>query len=86
MHVHVLTDWANYADTTDEVNLIPNQKLIVKYSYKANPDSPLGEPELSVQQKDEAVFISYHQHNKLWSKICRTDGVEGYVPTTYIMV
>ncbi|VDI51801.1 Hypothetical predicted protein, partial [Mytilus galloprovincialis] len=78
-------DWANYADKTDEVNLIPNQNLVVKYSYKANADSPLGEPELTVTQKDTAVFISYHQYNNLWSKIRSSDGRVGYVPTSYVM-
>lgn len=78
-------NWANYTDSTDEVNLIPNQNLIVKFSYRANPDSPLGEPELTVQQKETATFICYHKENLLWSKIRREDGQEGYVPTSYIM-
>ena len=80
----MIIDWADH--TTDEIYLIPNQMLIVKYSYKANDESPLGEPELSVQQKESAAFICYHHDNNLWSKIRRNDGQEGYVPTSYIMV
>ena len=30
----MIIDWADH--TTDEIYLIPNQMLIVKYSYKAN--------------------------------------------------
>jgi hypothetical protein len=68
----MIIDWADH--TTDEIYLIPNQMLIVKYSYKANDESPLGEPELSVQQKESAAFICYHHDNNLWSKIRRNDG------------
>ena len=81
----MIIDWADHT-TTDEIYLIPNQMLIVKYSYKANDESPLGEPELSVEQKESAAFICYHHDNNLWSKIRRNDGQEGYVPTSYIMV
>jgi hypothetical protein len=81
----MIIDWADHT-TTDEIYLIPNQMLIVKYSYKANDESPLGEPELSVEQKESAAFICYHHDNNLWSKIRRNDGQEGYIPTSYIMV
>ncbi|KAK3094927.1 hypothetical protein FSP39_007936 [Pinctada imbricata] len=75
--------WAEcVADNSND--FAPGQTLMMKYSYTANADSPLGEPEISVRQKEEVIFVEYNKENPLWSKV-KKGNVQGYVPSNYIM-
>ena len=59
---------------------------MAKYNYKANPNSPLGEPELSLSQGQKVSLLQKHASNDQWWKVRADDGSEGYVPATYVMV
>lgn len=62
----------------------PESPMVAKYSYKANPNSPL-ENELTVTQKDKLKFIEVHEMNEQWWKVQNDAGQEGYIPATYCM-
>lgn len=76
--------WAD-CGTESEDSFSEGQRLMVKFTYNANPDSPLGEPELSVRQKDNVEFINYNPQNKMWCKV-QIGNNKGYVPSSYVMV
>ncbi|KAK3581357.1 hypothetical protein CHS0354_016200 [Potamilus streckersoni] len=72
---------------TLDISMKEGQKLLVKYKYAANPNSPLGSNELSIKQKDIVYFICQHPSNSHWIKVHNPeDGQEGYVPASYVMV
>ncbi|KAL3861600.1 hypothetical protein ACJMK2_007626 [Sinanodonta woodiana] len=72
---------------TPDVSFKEGQKLLVKYKYDANPNSPLGNKELSVKHKDHVHFICLHPSNGHWIKVRNPeDGDEGYIPASYVMV
>lgn len=77
------SSWAD-CGTESEDSFSEGQRLMVKFTYNANPDSPLGEPELSVRQKDNVEFINYNPQNKMWCKV-QMGNNKGYVPTSYVM-
>ena len=58
---------------------------MAKFSYKANPNSPLGK-ELSCTQKDKLTFISCHPKNEAWWVTENQEGEQGYVPASYMLV
>lgn len=58
--------------------------MLAKYSYKANTESPLGQTELDLTQKEEVVYIRRHPAEELWAFVRRSDGGEGYVPFSYL--
>ncbi|KAL5004940.1 hypothetical protein ScPMuIL_018396 [Solemya velum] len=70
--------------TSPVPNFKPGDQVMIKYSYKANSDSPLGK-ELSVNQKENAYFVSMYK-DSLWIKVRNEQGEEGYIPTSYVMV
>ncbi|XP_060076467.1 uncharacterized protein LOC132556097 [Ylistrum balloti] len=78
--------WADAAESPSIQKFISGDRLIVKYSYTANKDSPLDLPELNVHEEDIVQFISFHADNKLWSCVCDSNGKEGYVPSDYLMI
>ena len=59
------------------------QKLMMKYSHKPQPNSPL-EKELATKQLDNVVFVSRHDEN--WIVVRSAEGEEGCVPDKYVMV
>lgn len=61
-------------------------KLRAKYSYKANPESPLGQTELSVKQGQELVFLETCADNEMWWRVQTTEDQpqEGFVPASYV--
>ena len=80
----LFTAWADCA-AENAGDFSAGQKLLVKYSYTANPNSPLGEGELTVRQKEEVTFMLYNADNPLWCKVS-LNGAEGYVPSNYLIV
>ncbi|XP_072034371.1 uncharacterized protein [Amphiura filiformis] len=60
-------------------------RLLAKYTYKANPNSPLGEPELPLTQGQKVALIAKHPNNDQWWKVRADDGNQGYIPATYVM-
>ncbi len=60
-------------------------QITAKYSYKANPSSPLVN-ELSVSQKESLVYIQDHPDNAQWWLVENAAGDIGYVPGNYMMV
>ncbi|CAH1781489.1 unnamed protein product [Owenia fusiformis] len=66
--------------------LVKGTKLLAKYNYKANKDSPLGETELSFKQKDNLMFLMVHPDNSHWWKCQNEQGMMGYVPGSYLYV
>ena len=55
--------------------------LVAKYSYNANPNSPL-EKELSVRQKDKLKFVEVHEMNDQWWLVQNEAGERGFIPAT----
>lgn len=70
--------------------LVANQvgcRLIAKYNYEANPNSPLGtNSELSLRRMEELVKIGCHPEQSIWWLARNEDGEEGYIPSSYVMV
>ncbi|XP_033119547.1 uncharacterized protein LOC117118917 isoform X2 [Anneissia japonica] len=64
---------------------IDDVQLLVKYSYQANESSPLGVPELTIQQGQKVIFVMKHSENDQWCKVRTDDGQEGFVPASYVM-
>ncbi|XP_028403027.1 uncharacterized protein LOC114525796 [Dendronephthya gigantea] len=65
----------------------PNPKLLVKYSYKKNPNQPGGFPELTVRQRQNVTFLNVHETESLWWNVKDEDsGESGYVPGSYLMI
>ena len=60
-------------------------QLKTKYSYKANPESPLGQKELTVKQGETLLFMGVCDDNEMWWKVAREEG-EGFVPASYVEV
>lgn len=61
--------------------------LKAKFSYKANPDSPLGEKELTMKQGQNLVYLETSKDNEIWWKVQTKDGSEqGFVPSSYMEV
>ena len=64
-----------------------NPTLLVKYSYKSNPDQPGGFPELTVKQGQKVTFLNAHEHEGLWWNVRdENNGQSGYIPGSYVMV
>ena len=59
---------------------------MAKYNYKANPESPLGEAELTVKQGESVVFMAAHPQNNSWWMVQNQEAAEGYLPASYMMV
>jgi len=63
------------------------QRLVAKYDYVANLDSPLGRnAEIDLHQLDKMSMIAPHPHQELWWFVEMDDGRRGYVPGNYVMV
>jgi len=63
------------------------QRLIAKYSYVANLDSPLGQnSEIGLCQLDKMTMIAPHPQQQFWWLVEMDDGRQGYVPANYVMV
>ncbi|XP_800444.2 myosin-1 [Strongylocentrotus purpuratus] len=61
--------------------------LKAKFSYKANPDSPLGDKELTMKQGQNLVYLETSKDNEIWWKVQTKDGSEqGFVPSSYMEV
>ncbi|XP_062518924.1 uncharacterized protein LOC134194041 [Corticium candelabrum] len=67
---------------TEETN--SGKKMMAKYSYNANSDTPLGDKELSMKQKDEVFYLRKHPSQDMWALVRNSDGEEGYVPFSYL--
>lgn len=79
--------WADAVESPSSTQKFsPGDKLMVKFSYTANVNSPLDQAELNVSQKDNVEFIDFHADNKLWSCVRDRSGKQGYVPTDYLMI
>ena len=64
-----------------------NPTLLVKYSYKSNPNQPGGFPELTVKQGQKVTFLNVHESEALWWNVREEDsGNTGYIPGSYVMV
>ena len=64
-----------------------NPTLLVKYSYKSNPNQPGGFPELTVQQGQKVTFLNVHESEALWWNVREEDsGNTGYIPGSYVMI
>ncbi|ELU11287.1 hypothetical protein CAPTEDRAFT_226089 [Capitella teleta] len=61
------------------------QRMVAKFSYKANHDSPLGE-ELDAKQGQKMFFIEPHPENDHWWLAEDDDGNRGFVPASYMLV
>lgn len=61
------------------------QRIVAKYNYKANSNSPLGH-ELDVVQGQKLFYIETHQDNEHWWLAQNDNGDMGYVPADYMMV
>ncbi len=61
-------------------------KVLVKFSYKANPDRPGGFDELTIKQGEKLYFHHPHKSNPHWVLAENMDGESGYVPASYLMV
>ncbi|XP_061171880.1 uncharacterized protein LOC133181382 [Saccostrea echinata] len=77
------SSWADCETDTGD-GFKEGQSLMVKFTYNANRDTPLDEPELSIRQKDNVVFIKYYPQNKMWCKV-QMGNSEGYVPSSYLI-
>lgn len=65
----------------------PNPTLLVKYSYKSNPNQPGGFPELTVKQGQKVTFLNVHETEALWWNVQSEDKHNsGYIPGSYVMV
>nr|XP_026694070.1 tyrosine-protein kinase ITK/TSK [Ciona intestinalis] len=60
-------------------------KLMAKYNYKANPNSPAGFKELSIRQSEELFLLSEHKEQPHWWLVRNKAGEEGYSPKSYLM-
>lgn len=61
--------------------------LLVKYSYKANPDRPGGFHEITVKQGQKVQFLNVHPSQPLWWQVKEQNGGStGYVPASYMMI
>ena len=60
--------------------------LLAKYSYKVNPASPLGAPELGVKQGQKLTLVEKHPTNEHWWKVQDEAGGIGFVPASYMLV
>lgn len=67
---------------TEAVDWRPNQKLMLKYKFNGNADSPLGK-ELSVVQKEIVDFVS--RHDEHWICVRNAQGEQGFIPDSYVM-
>lgn len=64
-----------------------NQRLIAKYNYVANADSPLGKnTEIDLFQFDKMTMIAPHPEQEYWWLVEMDNGRRGYVPANYVMV
>ena len=63
------------------------QRLIAKYAYTANVNSPLGQnAEVDLCQFDKMSMIAPHPREEFWWLVEMDDGRRGYVPSNYVMV
>jgi len=63
------------------------QRLIAKYAYVANMNSPLGQnAEIDLCQYDKMSMIASHPEQEFWWLVEMDDGRRGYVPANYVMV
>jgi len=63
------------------------QRLVAKYAYEANVNSPLGkDTELNLCQLDKMTMIAPHPYEEFWWLVEMDDGRRGYVPSNYVMV
>ncbi|XP_038050081.1 uncharacterized protein LOC119723478 [Patiria miniata] len=60
--------------------------LLAKYSYKANPESPLGFSELNIRQGQKLTLVEKHPTNEHWWKVRDETGAVGYVPANYMKI
>ncbi|XP_033638002.1 uncharacterized protein LOC117298780 isoform X2 [Asterias rubens] len=60
--------------------------LLAKYSYKVNPASPLGAPELGVKQGQKLTLVEKHPTNEHWWKVQDEAGGIGFVPASYMLI
>lgn len=63
----------------------PDQTIVSKYNYKANPNSPMGE-ELSLKQGERLKFVSAPSSNPHWWIGRNESGKEGIIPASYMHV
>ncbi|XP_065197295.1 uncharacterized protein LOC135828790 [Sycon ciliatum] len=64
------------------------QKAMAKYSYKENPNSPLGK-EISLRQGEQILVFQEHadpQFSSHWVMVKNESGMTGYVPKSYVYV
>lgn len=62
------------------------QRLVAKYNYVANVDSPLGKhTEVNLNQFDKMTMVAPHPHQEYWYFVEMDDGRRGYVPANYVM-
>jgi len=63
------------------------QRLIAKYAYVANVNSPLGpNAEINLCQLEKMTMIAPHAQQEFWWFVEMDDGRRGYVPANYVMV
>ena len=63
------------------------QRLIAKFNYQANADSPLGQgAELTLKTLDKMRMVKPHINQDYWWLVRLDDGREGYVPGNYVTV
>lgn len=57
-------------------------QLLARYSYKSNPNSPLGK-ELNMKPGDRFVL---KEKAEMWWLVQNSEGEEGFVPASYMVV
>ena len=62
-----------------------NEKLAAKYTYKANPSSPIGH-ELNLKPGAYLKFVRVADCNAHWWYCKNEEGEEGYIPASYVVV
>lgn len=67
--------------------MFPTPTHVVKYSYKANSSSPLGDDELTAVQGERVEFLDAHPNDayaSTWCRVRNEAGEAGYMPSSYL--
>ncbi|XP_022093824.1 uncharacterized protein LOC110981009 [Acanthaster planci] len=67
-------------------NKSKTKRLLAKYSYKANQNSPLGFSELDIKQGQRLTLVERHPTNEHWWKVRDETGAVGYAPASYMKI
>ncbi|XP_064397746.1 uncharacterized protein LOC135344466 [Halichondria panicea] len=64
----------------------PTKLLIAMHKYTADPNSPGGFPEMSLEKGQLLVLCGEHPDNEHWWKVRNEDMETGYVPASYVII